>query len=221
MFFDRDRYMSRATSGIAITAIALDAMGVIYAAADDVVELLIPFALAAGCTLDSGQIEALYTEASLGRMTDEDLWTSLGIAEPAWPIGGLSETYLRQHRLNPGLFELLDRCDEAGISVGCISNDLASWSTWLRHEHRLSDRIGPWIISAEVGCRKPHRLMYESFLRAAGVSPARCLMVDDREANLDGAASVGLHGLRFAQTGRASKYPTASHLPSVMDVLPG
>jgi hypothetical protein len=48
--------------------LALDAMGVIYPAGDDVAELLCPFVREHGRVSDDNRIEALYREVNLGRM---------------------------------------------------------------------------------------------------------------------------------------------------------
>ena len=48
--------------------LVLDAMGVLFCAADDVAELLIPFIRSAGGEADPRVIEAAYLEASLGRI---------------------------------------------------------------------------------------------------------------------------------------------------------
>lgn len=51
------------------------------------------------------------------------------------------------------------------------------------------------ILSGRVGVRKPSRRIYELGAEAAGVEPAACVMVDDLEQNLSGAARLGIRGI--------------------------
>ena len=59
--------------------LVLDAMGVIFVAGDDVVELLCPFVHEHGGIVDDGQIEALYNDASLGRLSARRFWEQVQV----------------------------------------------------------------------------------------------------------------------------------------------
>ena len=62
-----------------IRAVVLDAMGVIYRARDDVVELLIPFARSHGCNLPEDEINRHYIRCSLGECSSAELWRALDV----------------------------------------------------------------------------------------------------------------------------------------------
>ncbi|MFD3485711.1 HAD family hydrolase [Streptomyces sp. NPDC058665] len=49
--------------------------------------------------------------------------------------------------------------------------------------------------SARVGVAKPDRRIYEIAAERAGVSPDRCLFVDDRQENVDAAVALGMTGV--------------------------
>jgi putative hydrolase of the HAD superfamily len=53
------------------------------------------------------------------------------------------------------------------------------------------------LASSEVGCMKPERAIFELTLARLGVEAGEALFVDDREANLAGAAAVGLQTFHF------------------------
>jgi putative hydrolase of the HAD superfamily len=198
--------------------ISLDAMGVIYVAGDDVGELLIPFLQEHGCPLGPQRIEAVYREASLGRLTEAGFWAAMGLGlEPEH----LSHAYLQRHRVRPGLLEFLEQCQSAGIAVACVTNDLAGWSTILRRRHGLEAPIPTWIVSAEVGYRKPSPEIYDAFLASIRVPASRCLFVDDREANLDGASRAGMQPIRFGPPQINSKYPLVSQLSELLKLAVG
>ena len=59
--------------------LVLDAMGVIYRARDDVAELLIPYLREIDCQLTDREIEHLYRETSLGRLTSSEFWRQCGV----------------------------------------------------------------------------------------------------------------------------------------------
>ena len=81
---------------------ALDAMGVLYEAGDDVADLLIPFVRQHGDrALADEDIERAYLAASLGKMDVETFWKQMGIAPE------LEDDYLSSHRLIPGTQEVL------------------------------------------------------------------------------------------------------------------
>jgi putative hydrolase of the HAD superfamily len=51
------------------------------------------------------------------------------------------------------------------------------------------------ILSGRVGVRKPSRRIYAAAAEALGVDPAECVLVDDLEQNLSGAARLGVVGI--------------------------
>ncbi|MFD1933741.1 MULTISPECIES: HAD-IA family hydrolase [Nonomuraea] len=53
------------------------------------------------------------------------------------------------------------------------------------------------VSSARVGLAKPDRRIYELAAEVAGVSPERCLFVDDRLENVEAARALGMIGVHF------------------------
>ena len=128
----------------------LDAMGVMYQPADDVADLLIPFARAKGCDRSDAEITRLYRAASRGRIDSARLWQRLGLAEDA---AALDREIAAAYTVTDGLGELLRWCAAAGTEVACISNDLAEWAVVRAHHLGLSAALVSWTISATVGVR--------------------------------------------------------------------
>jgi 2-haloacid dehalogenase len=54
-----------------------------------------------------------------------------------------------------------------------------------------------FIVSFQVGAMKPDPRIYEEALRRSGLPATACVFVDDRPANVEGAARVGMHALLF------------------------
>jgi putative hydrolase of the HAD superfamily len=51
------------------------------------------------------------------------------------------------------------------------------------------------VVSCEIGCRKPDAEMFDHVADRLGVDPESVVLVDDFEANVDGARRAGWHGL--------------------------
>ena len=156
--------------------LALDAMGVIYDHGDDVNELLVPYVRSLGCTLTEDEINAYYIQCSLGRTTSTQLWGELGVANRANDID-----YVSRHRLTPGVMDVLRMAKTREWTLACLSNDVAEWSLLLRRRFVLEGLITEWVISGEVGCRKPEWPIYENLIESVGVSGKGIVFVDDRE----------------------------------------
>lgn len=180
--------------------VVLDAMGVIYTARDDVVELLIPFARSFGCQLSDSDISTAYLNCSLGLCTSQELWRTLGARGD---LTAVEDRYLTLHRVSPGLLSFLKTMEEERVSVACLSNDVAEWSLKLRRRHQLAGRILTWTISGEVGARKPSAVIYRTLLGRVRRDAEECVFVDDRIANLDAARELGFITVYFSDHSEA------------------
>lgn len=167
----------------------LDAMGVIYRIGDDVKEILIPFVGEKGG--DVAAVEKAYVDASLGRLSPEAFWRSVGL-DPS-----LEDDYLERLELSPGLMDFLEQATTHVASVACLSNDIGQWSYKLRRRFALTDAISEWIISGDVGHRKPAPEIYRIALARLGVQARNVVFVDDRPHNLVAAQEAGMRTLLF------------------------
>lgn len=196
----------------AIDAVVFDAMGVLYASADDVADLLIPYLRSKGCILDAHTLEQLYRDRSLGKMSSAQFWEATGA------LGASDTEYCRAHQLTPGITPLLANLKDAGYRLACLSNDVSEWSTLLRDRFHLTDYITDWVISADIGVRKPDPQAYTVLCRQLGLPPHRVLFIDDRPANIAGAHDGGLQALRFGTrpAGPGTATPTIEELGKIL-----
>ena len=178
--------------------VVLDAMGVIYRHGDDVGELLIPFIEDHGGRATPDQIRNLYRQASLGQLTTSELWAGAGVeGDPA----ALDREYLAQFRMTGGLLAFLDKLSHKKVPVACVSNDVSLWSRLLRQGFNLDTKIGPWIVSGDIGARKPDPLIFEALRTTVGAPFDVYLFIDDRVENLDAARNLGMKTALFDPTG--------------------
>lgn len=178
-----------------VTVVALDAMGVIYRSADDVTDLLIPYARAHGSRLEPQRVLEFYVECSLGRMRSAELWERLGASRAS------DEEYCSGHELTEGLLPALERLNARGMRLACLSNDVSEWSLVQRRAFGLDRYVQTWVISGDIGVRKPSPEAYGALVRAVNVDPCQILFVDDRMANVRAARAAGLASMLYAPTG--------------------
>jgi HAD superfamily hydrolase (TIGR01509 family) len=178
--------------------LVLDAMGVIYEVGDDVGELLVPFIREKNdghC--DIAHIDRLYDEAILGRLTAKQFWTGLEL-DPQ-----LEDEYLQRYRLSPGAIEFLEKASDHFSSIWCLSNDLSEWSLKLRRCLGLEAYVEGFVVSGDVGCRKPEPRIFQILLDRLRAEPQKIIFVDDKKVNLDAAASLGFDTVLFDPSGAA------------------
>lgn len=186
--------LTGALERLAPRCVVLDAMGVIFAAQDDVAELLVPFVRAQGGTPDSRAVEAAYLDASLGEIDADAFWRRVGLAPDVEPA------YLASHRLVSGTLEFLAKARSARLPVWCLSNDVGRWSRRLRDALGVEPLLAGAVISSDARVRKPDSGIYERLLVETGCHPSDLLFVDDRATNVRSAAMLGIPSIEFNGT---------------------
>ncbi len=176
--------------------VVLDAMGVIFKAADDVRDLLIPYLQKSDPNLSPHKVEGLYTQASLGSFPSSRFWEELGFGKD-YP--GIEKDYLdRCLEVDSGFYTCAQALSPS-FQLGFLSNDVAEWSRYLRSKHKLDQWFKAVIVSGDVGIRKPDKGIYQELLKRISVGPSRCLVIDDRVRNLDCAGKLGFKTLAFSR----------------------
>jgi putative hydrolase of the HAD superfamily len=80
----------------------------------------------------------------------------------------------------------------AGIPVALVTNQFGRDCYEGFDLDALAEAV---VVSSDVGVRKPSRRIYAIACERLGVAPETCVMVDDIQHNLDGAARLGIAGL--------------------------
>jgi HAD superfamily hydrolase (TIGR01549 family) len=168
----------------------LDAKGVLYRNGYDVEELLVPYARQRGSITATERIREAYLQASVGAITSAQLWNQLDI-----PVDGSDRDYCMRHALAAGLRDFLAAPRTVGLA--CLSNDVSEWSTLLRRRFGIEDAFEAWLVSGDVGLRKPDPRIYELLARRLGADGSEIIFVDDRLQNLDAAVKRGWTTVSF------------------------
>jgi epoxide hydrolase-like predicted phosphatase len=77
-----------------------------------------------------------------------------------------------------------------GLRIGLLSNSLGDAATYDRA--LLDELFDGWVISSEVGLRKPDPAIYALAAERIGVPAERCVFVDDLPGNLRPARALGM-----------------------------
>ena len=94
---------------------------------------------------------------------------------------------------------LMDRLVELRqtYKVGLLSNMGSDTFDSVFNEQQRRDMFDDVLISSEVGLIKPSRDLYELALERLGVAADETVFIDDRMANVEGAAVLGMHTILF------------------------
>ena len=103
------------------------------------------------------------------------------------------------YRFLPGMAELLAELD--GVADRYIASNYPIWIEELGQTFELHRRFEGVYASCHLGIRKPEMGFYTALLDAIGRPPERCLFIDDRLVNCEGAEAVGMAAHHFDGVG--------------------
>lgn len=131
-----------------------------------------------------------WKKAGLGQIKDQVVFEEVAKNHQV-TTHEVKEWLFSRREPNQELLNLLSRL-KPEIKKAIINNGLQSIFRELLAKYELSVEFDALINSAEEGVRKPDPRIYLITCERIGVKPEECLMVDDDQANLDGAAKLGM-----------------------------
>jgi 2-haloacid dehalogenase len=99
-----------------------------------------------------------------------------------------------------GSAELVAELKRLGVRLYGLTN---WWAETYHHAERAAPAIGLLdgvVVSGRVGVAKPDPAIFRTLMSAYDVDPHRAVFVDDSQANVDAAAALGFHAVRFTTT---------------------
>lgn len=100
----------------------------------------------------------------------------------------------------PGMKDLMKELKSKGYHLLGLSN----WSTKvfdvMNKFPEIFSLLDGYLVSHQVHLLKPHKEIYEAFCNKFNVQPEDCVFIDDKAANIEGAKSIGMHGIVFKDT---------------------
>jgi len=176
-------------AGRTLRLVVLGGIGVVWDPGNDPEGLLVPFVRDQGGVVDPSEVADRYRAASLGHLSSGEFWTAVGVPGDA---DVLDSTYLSRVRMRADVLPFLDRMEQRGLPVACLSNAVLPWSMQLRQHFGLDDRVDPWVVSGGIGARKPSPAMFEALRRMSGVDYNDMLLIDSEPITLDAARNLGM-----------------------------
>ncbi|WP_042364083.1 HAD family hydrolase [Streptacidiphilus neutrinimicus] len=110
---------------------------------------------------------------------------------------GLLAALSAEIRPDEAMLGAVRRLHASGVPVALVSNALGDD---LYRGVDLASLCAVAVISSEVGERKPSRRIYALACERLGVAPEDCVMIDDLQQNLSGAARLGIRGLHHVDS---------------------
>lgn len=123
--------------------------------------------------------------------------------------------------IRPRMVEALDRCQAAGLKLGCITNNarvgegpgMAAGATHSAAVAAVMARFDHVIESSKAGVRKPDPRIYAMMLEALSLPAEACVYLDDLGINCKPAATLGMRAIKV--TGEAQALADLSALLSL------
>jgi putative hydrolase of the HAD superfamily len=92
-----------------------------------------------------------------------------------------------------------------GLRIGLLSNMPRDLGEHLRLHTDLLRQFDHVTFSYEVRAVKPDASIYRDATEGLGVAPREALFIDDRSANVEAAAALGIHGVVFESPGQLAE----------------
>ncbi len=97
-----------------------------------------------------------------------------------------------------GSWDILYALKKANVPLHAITNWSAeTWPEGCKAHPELLEVFGTVVVSGEVGVIKPSTGIYALLCQRAGVSPERCVFIDDGVHNCIGAQAAGMDAIHF------------------------
>ena len=134
----------------------------------------------------------LLFELELGTLSAEDFaprfTEALGL--PPERADGIVDRLFAHAGPDEAMLAAVAAARRAGKRTGLISN---SWGEALKYDRdAFPDLFDGWVISHEVGMRKPDPAIYALGAEKIGLAPEACVFVDDLGGNLKPARALGM-----------------------------
>ena len=137
-------------------------------------------------------------------LIDEPVFLARLLRRPApraeFTAEALRDSILGGYGFVEGMETLLEELRPLGVRLWVLSN-YPSWAERVTKQLELDRFFEGYVFSYRIAARKPDAAAYRELCRLAGATADRCLLVDDRLANVDGARRLGMPGVHFEGAG--------------------
>lgn len=118
-------------------------------------------------------------------------------------ISKWKDSFEQLMKLNDELFSLITRLKRNYKTA--MLTDAPQLHSIVNKKKGLYKPFDPCIISCQVGLVKPEKGIYELILKGLKQEPSECLVVDDREVNIETAKGIGFRTILFKDNEQFTK----------------
>jgi putative hydrolase of the HAD superfamily len=147
-------------------------------------------------------------ELETGRLREADFLGAIGeqlseqLGRPI-EMDGFGDRYFATMKPNQPVIDYMRELRGRGYRLAICTNNVREWADRWRALLPVDEIFDVVVDSAFVGARKPERRIYEITLERLAVPAQAALLVDDVEANCDGARQVGMRAVHFRSAEQA------------------
>lgn len=157
-----------------------------------------------------GNAWALFERAEISPVEFDKMFAQEA-AVLGYNIQGSQVLALLSGDIRPAMVDMLDQLKGDGYRLGCITNNvptgkgagMASSDAKARAVADAMARFEIVIESSKIGIRKPDPRIYLMMCEQLGVSPARCIYLDDLGINCKPAATLGMIAIKVVDERQA------------------
>lgn len=156
--------------------------------------------------LDGAQLDAFLEDISAAEQPvldgSEPYAVPLGRVLRTWglPLEAADLLPVWQHvAVDPEMLDAVRVLRTEGITCALATNQHRERAAYLRRELGYERLFDPMVISGEIGFAKPDPAFFRYAVDQLGLPAGQVLFVDDVQANVDGARSIGLVAEHFAK----------------------
>ncbi len=143
-------------------------------------------------------------KATIGLISEDDHWKIVAdtLGMPYERIQEFQDRFWGDDAVDRKLIEFIKSLNQ-NFKTGLLSN---AWSGARQalNQRNVCDTVFQYsMFSYEVRLRKPDPRIYQRMLALMDIKPAEAIFVDDVAENIQGAISMGIHGIQFNSTDQA------------------
>ncbi|MBR1871951.1 MAG: HAD family phosphatase [Bacteroidales bacterium] len=97
----------------------------------------------------------------------------------------------------PGMPELVAELRAKGYGLYGLTNWSSETFYQIRDNYPVFGLLDGMVVSGDVHLLKPYPEIYRALLDKYALDPSECVFIDDNPANVAGAETVGIRGIRF------------------------
>lgn len=141
----------------------------------------------------------IHKQALLGKITPQQRFSMLSrkCNIPAEKLKSmLTHEYIKIIKVNRDVVKIAERLRKRNYKTAIISN-MTEMAKKVNKKRGLFRNFNPVVLSCNVGVIKPHKRIFDVFMKKIKLKPHECIFIDDREEHLHYPKNIGIKVIHF------------------------